>query len=124
MNRRRDPKHWLQKKAPDQSAAYPFATITYYGPNDQFASKAVVAIRNSAIEEEPAVRMKWHTADIDARQDPSITQAILEIIGQNYVQKVAIVDRIAGCPHEAGIDYPEGGDCPQCPFWAHHRRRS
>jgi hypothetical protein len=27
-------------------------------------------------------------------------------------------DRIIGCPHEEGIDYPIGRTCPQCPFWA------
>ena len=27
-----------------------------------------------------------------------------------------------GCPHEEGVDYPEGQICPQCPFWAHRDR--
>jgi hypothetical protein len=27
-------------------------------------------------------------------------------------------DRIIGCPHEEGLDYPIGRTCPQCPFWA------
>jgi hypothetical protein len=27
-------------------------------------------------------------------------------------------NRIIGCPHEEGIDYPLGRTCPQCPFWA------
>ena len=22
-----------------------------------------------------------------------------------------------GCPHEEGEDFPEGEDCPFCPFW-------
>jgi len=22
-----------------------------------------------------------------------------------------------GCPHEEGLDFPEGEDCPFCPFW-------
>jgi len=29
-----------------------------------------------------------------------------------------MVDRIIGCPHEEGIDYPLGRTCPRCPFWA------
>jgi hypothetical protein len=28
-----------------------------------------------------------------------------------------MADRIIGCPHEEGIDYPEGEECPLCPFW-------
>lgn len=31
---------------------------------------------------------------------------------------MAMTDSILGCPHEEGIDYPEGGSCPQCPFWS------
>ncbi|MGH9387747.1 MAG: DUF1186 domain-containing protein [Vicinamibacterales bacterium] len=27
-------------------------------------------------------------------------------------------ERIIGCPHEEGIDYPMGRSCPRCPFWA------
>lgn len=34
------------------------------------------------------------------------------------VQRVAMAGRIIGCPHEEGIDYPEGLTCPQCPYWA------
>ncbi len=29
---------------------------------------------------------------------------------------------IIGCPHEEGIDYPDGEVCPQCPFWARRDR--
>ena len=28
------------------------------------------------------------------------------------------------CPHEEDKDYPEGGTCPQCPFWADKDRWS
>jgi hypothetical protein len=27
-------------------------------------------------------------------------------------------DRNMGCPHEEGEDFPDGEDCPFCPFWA------
>lgn len=33
-------------------------------------------------------------------------------------KSVAMTDAILGCPHEEGIDYPEGEKCPHCPFWA------
>jgi hypothetical protein len=35
-----------------------------------------------------------------------------------------LADRIIGCPHEEGVDYPEGQSCPRCPFWAHRDRWS
>jgi hypothetical protein len=35
-----------------------------------------------------------------------------------------VADRIVGCPHEEGIDYPDGEKCPECPFWATRDRWS
>lgn len=40
------------------------------------------------------------------------------------VKSIVMADRIIGCPHEEGIDYPDGQVCPQCPFWAHRDRWS
>jgi hypothetical protein len=34
------------------------------------------------------------------------------------VKSVVMTDGIIGCPHEEGIDYPEGTSCPKCPYWA------
>lgn len=59
---------------------------------------------------------------IDGRLDTAINEQILDFINQNNVQRVIMVDRIIGCPHEEGIDYPEGEKCPQCPFWASRDR--
>lgn len=33
-----------------------------------------------------------------------------------------MVDKIIGCPHEEGKDYPMGKKCPQCPFWVNRDR--
>jgi hypothetical protein len=33
-----------------------------------------------------------------------------------------MVKEMLGCPHEEGIDYPEGEACPACPFWAGRER--
>jgi hypothetical protein len=56
------------------------------------------------------------------RNDPEIIEAILRIIENHGAKTVASIDRIIGCPHEEGIDYPEGEKCPQCPFWASRDR--
>ena len=39
-------------------------------------------------------------------------------ISDYRVKRIAESDRIIGCPHEEGIDYPMGRTCSQCPFWA------
>jgi hypothetical protein len=95
---------------------YPVATVVYYGPDNQRASKVAVGI----IEFEGAnpVMRKWYTETTDARLDDKITNEIMEYIHSKSIITVAAVAKILGCPHEEEIDYPAGGNCPQCPYWA------
>ena len=99
------------------------ATIAYYGPDDKRASKVAVGILE---EEDGAVTAmeRWFADDGDVRADDSILQAILEFIKDRGVQSVVMADRIIGCPHEEGKDFPEGEKCPRCPFWAMRDRWS
>ena len=48
----------------------------------------------------------------------------MRFIREQGAESVVIADRIMGCPHEEGIDYPEGEKCPSCPFWAYRDRFS
>jgi hypothetical protein len=47
---------------------------------------------------------------------------MLDFVKRHDVNDVAMTEHIIGCPHEEGIDYPQGETCPQCPFWAHRDR--
>ena len=47
-----------------------------------------------------------------------INEAVMHFIQKYGVKSVVMPDRIIGCPHEEGVDYPEGQSCPQCPYWA------
>jgi hypothetical protein len=115
-----NPQYWLNKKA-HRKTGFPLATIAYYGPDDKFASKVVVGI---IPQEGGAVSSleRWFSVGADVRSDLAITQLILEFIQEQRIERVAMVDRILGCPHEEGVDYPEGESCPQCPFWANSDR--
>jgi hypothetical protein len=53
-----------------------------------------------------------------------IATAMLTFVEQHGARTVVVSDRIIGCPHEEGIDYPEGQKCPQCQFWANRDRWS
>jgi hypothetical protein len=117
----RNPEYWLQKKT-YRKTGYPVASIAYYGPDDKFASKVVVGITLDEKAEGVAFIEKWFSTGADVRRDRAITQEILEFIEKHHVERVAMVDRIIGCPHEEGIDYPDGQPCPQCPFWANRDR--
>ena len=112
----------LQKRARRGFSGYPIGTIAYYGPDDKFASKVAASVM-LAEGAEPRVE-RWLREDADIRRDPSVFEAILGFFRSHGVKSVVVADRIIGCPHEEGIDYPEGEKCPQCPYWASRERWS
>jgi hypothetical protein len=106
----------LAKRAKRGFRGYPVATIAFYGPSVERASKVAVGI--IAHEgKEPEILESWHSEDRDVRNDEEIGHQIVAFIRANHALSVAMVDRIIGCPHEEGIDYPEGEVCPECPYW-------
>ena len=113
----------LKKKTRRGFRGYPIATIAFYGPDDKRASKVAVAIVN-AEGTEPGALQRWFAEEGEVRADPAIASEILHFVRDHGAKSVVTTDRIIGCPHEEGIDYPEGQVCPQCPFWAHPDRWS
>jgi hypothetical protein len=101
---------------------YPVASMAFYGPDDRFASKVVVGILMSEQDKEATYLHRWFANKLDVRMDTTIIKEIMEYIKLYQARRVVMVDRIIGCPHEEGIDYPMGEVCPQCPFWAHRDR--
>jgi hypothetical protein len=113
----------LEKRARRGFRGYPVATVAFYGPNDKEATKVAVGIvRGESVEADPLER--WFSEQSDVRSDPDIVGQIAAFIETHAVKSVVLVDRIIGCPHEEGVDYPVGTTCPQCPFWAHRDRWS
>jgi len=51
------------------------------------------------------------------RDDDGIAIAALAFVREHGARSIGMIDRIIGCPHEEGIDYPLGASCPQCPLW-------
>lgn len=115
-------RYMLEKQARRGFHGYPVATIAYYGPDDGRASKVVVGILLSEKDKEAVHLERWFSETGDVRQDLVTNQQIVEFIEQHRPKSVTITDRIIGCPHEEGIDYPLGEKCPQCPFWANRDR--
>jgi len=114
-------KYELEKLA-NRKTGYPIATIAYYGPDDRFASKVAMGILLSEEDEEVSDLQRWFANEQDVRLDMTINKEILEFIKPYRPRRVVMLDRIIGCPHEEGIDYPTGEVCPQCPFWANRDR--
>lgn len=113
----------LTKKARRGFRGYPVATVAFYGPDDQRATKAAVGVV-LAEGTEPAHLERWVAEAGDARTDAAIGNQILSFLTRHGVKSVVMADRIIGCPHEEGVDYPLGAKCPACPFWATRDRWS
>jgi hypothetical protein len=111
----------LEKRSRRGFRGYPVATVAFYGPDDRRATKVAVGIvRTEGGEADPLER--WSSAEMDVRSDVAIAREIDQFITTHSAKSVVLVDRIIGCPHEEGIDYPVGGACPRCPFWANRDR--
>ncbi|TCG04345.1 hypothetical protein BZM27_41690, partial [Paraburkholderia steynii] len=97
----------LAKKSHKGFCGFPVATVAFYGPDDTRATKVSVGIvAHDGADADPIER--WFCQTSDARTDPTVTEQIVRFIEQQGARSVVSVDRIIGCPHEEGIDYPEG----------------
>jgi hypothetical protein len=110
-------KHGVRKLSRKGFRGYPVATVAYYGPDDRRATKVAVGIVMTE-DGDADILQRWFAEDGDVRNDPRINAEILDFIKLHEARSVVMVDRIFGCPHEEGIDYPTGEKCPACPFWA------
>ncbi len=107
----------LKKKMKLGFRGFPVATLAYYGPDDQRASKVSVGI---ILQEggEPVALERWFNQSNDIRFDTEVIEEIARFLKQHAAKSVVAFDRIIGCPHEEETDYPTGEKCPHCPFWA------
>lgn len=121
MNFRSRKRHNLVKRSRKGFRGYPVGTIAFYGPDDRRATKVAVGIISRA-GAEPDFMERWHVEEGDARFDDGIADRIYDFLARHNVVTVATVDRLLGCPHEEGIDYPMGSFCPECPYWRGRER--
>ncbi len=106
----------LEKKAKAGFRGYPVATVAFYGPNNKVATKVAVGIMVKEDDQEPHVMKKWFSSS-DIRLDVKILKEIKDFISKQDARSLGITNKILGCPHEEGIDYPAGESCPKCPYW-------
>ena len=107
---------WVDRGFRSGFRGYPIATVAFYGPDDKLATKVVVSVflRESS---DPDFLERWFSkGDIDVRQDLEIGERILAFLKPHAPRSTVVTEGIIGCPHEEGVDYPEGSSCSQCPF--------
>jgi len=107
----------LERRAQKGFQGYPLGIIAFYGYNDKSAVKAVIGIVKEAGGPPEHVK-KWVSEKGDLRKDVASIKELFRYIEAHHVQSVALTPGIYYCPHEPGIDFPEGGTCPHCPFWS------
>src|SRR6266446_223224 len=105
----------LRKRARQGDRGFPKATLAFYGPDDKRASKAVLGI--FLRDGDDGIIHRYFSEGADARYKIDIQESILARLREHDVHSLIMMEKIFGCPHEEGIDYPEGASCPQCPFW-------
>ena len=113
----------LSKKAGRGYRGHPLATIAFYGPTDRAATKVavgIVRVESGDVDE----LERWSVEQGDIRHNAEVEMEIIQFLMGRSVRSVAVSPGILGCPHEEGIDYPDGETCPSCPFWAGRDRWS
>ena len=92
---------------------FPIGTVALYGPDDETTTKIVAGVILE--EDQVAIIERWVGTDV--MQNPKVQQEIEDFFAKHGVKSVAATDRNMGCPHEEGEDFPDGEDCPFCPYW-------
>ena len=92
---------------------FPIGTVALYGPDDKVTTKiaAGVIIAEGA---EPIME-RW--VGMGVKDNPKVREELKAFFATHGVKSVVACDGNMGCPHEEGEDFPEGEDCPFCPFW-------
>jgi hypothetical protein len=96
-----------------QNSSFPLATITYHGPSPDHATKIVVGILKGH-DQAPLIK-SWSGDNI--AEDVDTAKEISLFIQVHDVARVLTSEWVLSCPHEVGVDFPEGELCPHCPDW-------
>jgi hypothetical protein len=109
---------WVERRVRPAFRGYPIATVAFYGPDNKLATKVVVSVFHRESSDPDSLERWFSKGDIDVRQDLEIGEQILAFLKSHAPRSTVMTEGIIGCPHEEGVDYPEGQVCPQCPYWA------
>lgn len=107
----------LERRAQKGFRGYPLGIIAFYGHTDNIATKAVIGIVKEAGGSPQHIK-KWVYDKGDLRKDVASIKELFRYIEAHNVLSVALTPGIYYCPHEPGIDFPEGGSCSLCSFWS------
>ena len=103
----------LRKILRDRSK-FPIGILTYFGPDNKTITKIVgLVIKGPDIE--PRLR-SWSQPGVVS--DPIVVAEIGSYFLENKTVDIVMTGSVLGCPHEEGVDFPLGTDCPHCKYWS------
>ena len=98
----------------DDRVRYPLAKVSLYGPDDRVTTKIVARVVTWP-GSTPIVE-RW--VGIGVTDSAKVRSQIEMFFEKHAVRTLVLMQgRNMGCPHEAGMDFPSGQDCPFCPYW-------
>lgn len=110
----------IEQKARRGHRGDPVGTVAFYGPDDQRASKLVVGI---SLDPEGGIsETKTWFSDDDVRNDAALLEQALAFLSEHEARSIVMTAGVFGCPHEEGVDYPEGSTCEVCAYWIGRER--
>jgi hypothetical protein len=73
-------------------------------------------VRDEGLELDPLER--WFSEEREVRNNRAVGEDVVAFPKEHAAKPVIVTNGLIGCPHEEGIDNPEGKSCPPCPYWA------
>jgi len=104
---------YQEKHRSEEPPQFPIGTIALYGPDDKTTTKIVAAV--VIAEDAQPILERWVGTKLQG--DQRVLRQIEAFFKEHKVKSAVMTDGNLGCPHEEGEDFPDGEDCPFCPFW-------
>jgi hypothetical protein len=99
----------------NRQGKFPIGTVALYGPDNKVTTKIAASVVMRA-NEDPEFMERWVATDVTT--SPKVLGEIKAFFAKHGVKTVVMTDGNLGCPHEEGIDFKTGHDCPICHYWA------
>ena len=100
---------------------YPLGVLVAFGPDAERATKYMATLIPSP-DAAPTRVGRWCIDGEDIRDDANIAEEVEKFFVEGAAAGRFVPEGIKGCPHDEGIDFPLGGVCRECKYWANVER--
>ena len=112
--------HGEELKESERPPEFPIGTVAFYGPDDRTTTKVAASVTKA--QGAAPIMKRWVGSDVAT--SPKVQRELKNFFMEHGVTNVVATEGNLGCPHEEGLDFPEGEECPFCEFWRGKRGRT